>query len=389
MNAPVSPAFQRKLTALALVLASATAVAETVPGITVPPPAIPGPSEAARTNAQPAAPLNPGSQWVSIIVAGKTAQEGDADLAAAAAHFSSITDIFEQLRTPGAEALFRLADVQVKLGRVSDGRASFERFTQWFPDFTEYVDRLRERFQGSGTRYRENMSQRLGGPGIPGRNSMEGPHRYAMDPELLKRYGLQPPPSGSSADAADTRQQPPFQLRLSRELAARYGLPLQPGGTENEGNHRASSPEPLLPSDSGLAGTIPSSPGLGTVPSIPLRELEQTRLELLDYSRKIASDLRRNRMAIARVHGRDPSSIPPQLVDDPRLQQLIEGVSEPLGINEEGRRMRSEALVKYFNGVYMPRLATAVEILEREHEQIRAELKSVDKQMEELAGSGK
>jgi len=323
--------------------------------------------------------LNPGPAWNTLVQSAKAAEEGDADLTTASDQYVAIVRIFDQLRPIAAEALYRYALVENKRSNSIESQSAHFRLIQWFPDFSDYV--------------RKSLAARneAAAPAEPGKTStLSGnrPPSFQMSPAWLVRYGLGPAPgpdpNASAAGGTDAKMQ------------RRYGLG---GGPATDANPASSDPTRysmspelmrrygLLESPATLPESNPVSPAESAATGAKRVLLDQQRTEILTELSRTQSDLGKAQRELSRFESMPPVKIPPNLVSDPRLRQLIEDATEPAtpNLNEQQALARINALEVYFQTVYIPRLQRTQEILMRESDILRVRLNNLIQETKDLA----
>ncbi|HTI72942.1 MAG TPA: ankyrin repeat domain-containing protein [Candidatus Limnocylindria bacterium] len=78
------------------------------------------------------------------LTRGIVAEETQQDLKSAAAHYSEILKIADQQRSVVASALFRLAEVQRRLGQAEESKSNYARLIREFPASTNLVEMARK-----------------------------------------------------------------------------------------------------------------------------------------------------------------------------------------------------------------------------------------------------
>jgi hypothetical protein len=307
---------------------------------------IPGPT-------RPLDALNPLASWTALLATAKAAEEGDADLTAASDQYQTLVRIFDQLRPVAAEALYRYALVEAKREHSDEAQSAHTRLIQWFPDFSEYVQK--------------SLAARGGNAANPGQPETDADaataRKHGMSPELMRRYGLTPADRSGEAGAS------PKPSSMSPELMARYGLLNAPNPATATPDANTSVPRDLK--------------------SAELAELHERRSELVAVSSRTAADLRKARLDLDRVEGLSGEEIPPNLVSDERLRTLIVGLEDGLiGVSQDQIETIMEArrskLRNYLEGTYKLRLRRTVDILSRELDQLRLETREIDENISKL-----
>lgn len=330
--------------------------AEPVDGSTAP---TSDPNANANANAGPGQPgqeersvkraeLNPGPAWAKLVIGAKALEEGDADLVSASRDYATIVSIFEQLRTVAAEALHRQAIVEGRRKNENDARVAWERLARWFPDFEE---KAQEAARALGTV-----------AGAPAPETGAATAFATMSPELMRRYGLVPQSSGAGQGAAA-------------------------GAGEGSGEG-SSAPRTRYGTTSAAA---PGDRSSATDPHATERTLlEQTRADLLMEAVKARAERRRASAELNRVHGASAEQLPPTLVSDARMRQLIEALHEPPApalskeLAERAQLERARQAERYLHEVYLPRLNRILQVSERESENLLEELQKIDNQLGKL-----
>ena len=319
--------------------------------------------------------LNPAPSWNALVQAAKAAEEGDADLTTASDQYVTIVRLFEELRPIAAEALYRYAMVERKRDHTTESQSAHFRLIQWFPDFSDYVRKSLAARNEEAT------------PSQPGKTpppSGDHPSFFKMSPALAARYGLGPS-AGSPPNA-------PTPGGMDAEMARRYGLGGGPSTDSNPSSSTPMSPElmrryGLLESPSALPESNPVSPAESAATGAKRLLLDQQRTEILTELSRTQSDLDKAQRELNRFESMRPDHIPPNLVSDPRLRQLIENATEPTEpkLNEQQALARFNSLDVYFQRVYIPRLRRTQEILMKESDILRARLNNLLRETEELS----
>lgn len=327
--------------------------------------------------------LNPGPAWNALVQSAKASEEGDADLATSSDQYVAIVRIFEQLRPIAAEALYRYALVENKRSNSVESQSAHFRLIQWFPDFSDYV--------------RKSLAARneAAAPTEPGKTSPPSGNRPPtshITPALLARYGLGPAP-GPDPNA-------PTAGGMDAEMARRYGLGGGPATDPNQAStdptRYSMSPElmrryGLLESPATQPVPYPAPPTESSATGTKRLLLDQQRTEILTELSRTQSDLDKAQRELSRFESIPPRQIPPNLVSDARLRQLIEEATEPTprGANEEQavnqQKARHDTLEFYFNEVYLPRLRHTQVILSKEYDVLRARLKDLIQETKDLS----
>lgn len=289
--------------------------------------------------------LNPESSWAALLATAKAAEEGDADLNAASGQYLTIVRIFDHLRPIAAEALYRYALVEAKRQHNEESMGAHARLIQWFPDFSEYVKK--------SLATRNNTL-----PALPAPDADAAPATtFRMSPELMRRYGLTSPPTTTEPNAASPAP------HMSPELMARYGIVATL-------TQAAANPKPESNRD-----------------ELEVAELKTQRSDLVTEAARTAADLRKARLELQRVEGLQPAEIPPNLVSDTKFRTLLEGLhQEPSGLTSLSAEAAAQLMdrrlvetVRYYEGVYQPRLQQTAKILARELAQMRSDIDEIDR----------
>jgi hypothetical protein len=136
----------------------------------------------------------PAPQSGSGFAAGLLSEEGEGDLAAAAAAYRQTIQAFDRQRAEAANAIFRLGEVYRKMGALQEAKVQYARILREFPDMVRLTELSHNLLFGD-----ETKSAGLTGGGFGG-GGMDGGDGFSGDPAdpgyyerlMMQRYGIVP-----------------------------------------------------------------------------------------------------------------------------------------------------------------------------------------------------
>lgn len=417
---PSTPLAAHHLLLLSTLLLASLASAQTDAALAA---ATPGASASVSTGAatNPAANLAPATSSGETRPAPPTdleqafttanlAEDEDQDLPQALESYRGIVRDYDARRRRVAEALFRFGETARKLQRTDEARSAYERILSEFGRYEDLATRSRERLDamgeasaeaGSSTpaqRMSEELMRRYGlapsgpepfsaGTGPRAEQTAPAPARgpYQMSPELMRRYGLIPKTAATNSDgsipaeARNTGDAAPTTYIMSPELMKRYGLDqVRPPSPARSG----STPGTAVASTAAAPGQVDPRQ----------QELAALRAEAIRLTMEVHKAKRQLR--VLGLHP-DPRRIPAYLVEDPRLNQMLEALEKAeddlqiagdtggaTGEQLDHLRERRSAIEKrvhsYLQNALVPRLESAVKVLEEDLLGIRGEIDALE-----------
>ena len=135
------------------------------------------------------------------FAAGLLSEEGEGDLAAAAAAYRQTIQAFDRQRAEAANAIFRLGEVYRKMGALQEAKVQYARILREFPDMVRLTELSHNLLFGD-----ETKSAGLTGGGFGG-GGMDGGGGFSGDPAdpgyyerlMMQRYGFVPGRVAASA----------------------------------------------------------------------------------------------------------------------------------------------------------------------------------------------
>ncbi len=203
-----------------------------------------------------------GSDARERFASGLLSEEGENDLAAAAAAYRQAIQEFDRQREGAANAIFRLGEVYRKMGALEEAKVQYARILREFPDMVRLTELSHNSLFGDESRSAGAASGGFGGgeglggggtAGMPGTRSAiantteegagyvdkEMSERYGMTVLRMQRSGTKPQPEQAGAVSTSGDVAPKDAAYFEKLMMQRYGLvPGRVGGPTQEAGGR-------------------------------------------------------------------------------------------------------------------------------------------------------